>query len=85
MNQDAPAHAEIPEGGDHAADDQAYGELLARDTAATDETCPPAMRDHLIRDIGPTPAAAGVGEMFLLSSWANSLSQGLSSGGHLQG
>ncbi len=71
--------------GDREADDAAYGELLARDTAATEETCPPAMRDHLIRDIGPTPAAAGVGEMFLLSSWANSLSKGLSLGGNLQG
>ncbi|MDP3852155.1 helix-turn-helix transcriptional regulator [Phenylobacterium sp.] len=71
--------------GHREADDAEYAELLTRDTAATDETAPPAMRDHLIRDIGPTPAAAGVGEMFLLSSWANSLSKGLSLGGNLQG
>ena len=44
-----------------------------------------AMRKHLIRDIGPTAAETGAGELFLLSSWANSLSKGLSSGGHLQG
>jgi hypothetical protein len=71
--------------GDVAADDAAYVELLARDTAATEESVPQSLRDHLIRDIGPTPAAAGLGEMFLLSSWANSLSKGLSLGGNLQG
>ncbi len=71
--------------GDREADDEHFAELLQLDTAATDETAPEAMRQHLIRDIGPTAAAAGVGELFLLSSWANSLSQGLSSGGHLQG
>lgn len=43
------------------------------------------MRQHLIRDIGPGAVAAGTGELFLLSSWANSLSKGLSSGGHLKG
>ncbi|WP_332771523.1 helix-turn-helix domain-containing protein [Phenylobacterium sp.] len=71
--------------GDVEADNAEYAELLTRDTAATDETVSQAMHDHLIRDIGPGPAAAGTGEMFLLSSWANSLSKGLSSGGHLQG
>lgn len=71
--------------GDREADDAHFAELLALDTAATDETAPEAMRQHLIRDIGPDAAAAGKGELFLLSSWANSLSQGLSSGGHLQG
>ena len=48
-------------------------------------TAPEAVRKHLIRDIGPAAAAAGTGELFLLSTWANSLSKGLSSGGHLQG
>lgn len=71
--------------GHREADDAEYAELLTRDTAATDETVSQAMHDHLIRDIGPGPAAAGTGEMFLLSSWANSLSKGLSLGGNLQG
>jgi len=71
--------------GDPEADEAEYAELLTRDTAATDQTVSAALRDHLIRDMGPTPAAAGTGEMFLLSSWANSLSKGLSLGGNLQG
>lgn len=71
--------------GDREADDAHCEELLKLDTAATPESAPEAMRKHLIRDIGPTAAETGAGELFLLSSWANSLSKGLSSGGHLQG
>lgn len=71
--------------GDVEDDNEHFQELLQQDTAATDETAPEAIRQHLIRDIGPAAQAAGKGELFLLSSWANSLSQGLSSGGHLQG
>lgn len=71
--------------GDIEADDEHCAELLRLDTAATEETAPEAMRKHLIRDIGPTALESGAGELFLLSSWANSLSKGLSSGGHLQG
>ena len=71
--------------GDEEIDDERCAELLRLDTVATEETAPPAMRQHLIRDIGPGAVAAGTGELFLLSSWANSLSKGLSSGGHLKG
>lgn len=71
--------------GDPETDDERCAELLKLDTAATEDTAPDAMRKHLIRDIGPAAAAAGTGELFLLSTWANSLSKGLSSGGHLQG
>lgn len=71
--------------GDEAADDARCEELLQLDTMATEETAPEAVRRHLIRDIGPAAAEAGTGELFLLSTWANSLSKGLSSGGHLQG
>lgn len=71
--------------GDVETDDEHLNELLKLDTAATQETAPESMRKHLIRDIGPAAAASGAGELFLLSSWANSLSKGLSSGGHLQG
>lgn len=58
-------------------DDEHCAELLRLDTAATEETPPQAMRQHLIRDIGPGAVEAGTG------SWATSM--GLSSGGHLQG
>lgn len=71
--------------GDEAADEAHCQELLKLDTLATDETAPPSMRKHLIRDIGPAAVSSGAGELFLLSSWANSMSKGLSSGGHLQG
>lgn len=71
--------------GHREVDDERFGEMLKLDTEATDNSAPQAIRDHLIRDIGPDAAAAGKGELFLLSSWANSLSKGLSSGGHLQG
>jgi hypothetical protein len=71
--------------GDRETDDEHFAGLQALDTEATDETAPESMRKHLIRDMGPDAAAAGKGELFLLSSWANSLSKGLSSGGHLQG
>ncbi|HEY9234253.1 MULTISPECIES: hypothetical protein [Phenylobacterium] len=71
--------------GDRAADDAHCEELLQLDTKATEETAPEAVRKHLIRDIGPAAVASGAGELFLLSTWANSLSKGLSSGGHLQG
>lgn len=71
--------------GDPESDDERCAELLMLDTAATEDTAPDAMRKHLIRDIGPAAAAAGTGELFLLSTWASSLSKGLSAGGHLQG
>ena len=71
--------------GDRAADDARCEELLQLDTLATDETASEQIRNHLIRDIGPKAVEAGTGELYLLSSWANSLSRGLSTGGHLQG
>ncbi|HEY9219911.1 MAG TPA: helix-turn-helix transcriptional regulator [Phenylobacterium sp.] len=71
--------------GDIDADDEHCAQLLASDPAAPDETLPDHIRKHLIRDIGPKAVESGIGELFLLSSWANSLSKGLSSGGHLEG
>ncbi|MBA4013218.1 MAG: hypothetical protein C0481_15235 [Phenylobacterium sp.] len=71
--------------GDPETDDEHCAELLKLDTAATEDTAPQAMRKHLIRDIGPAAAAAGTGELFLLSTWASSLSKGLSVDGRLQG
>ncbi|MDP3173433.1 helix-turn-helix transcriptional regulator [Phenylobacterium sp.] len=71
--------------GDCEADDARCQELLASDPAAPDGSVPEDIRRHLIRDIGPEAVKSGAGELFLLSSWANSLSRGLSTGGHLQG
>jgi hypothetical protein len=45
---------------------------------------PESKASHLIRDIGPTAAAAG-GEMFLTVSAASRLSRGASTTGELQG
>ena len=70
--------------GDREADDEHMRQLLMLDTNADDKVSE-KIRSHLIRDIGPTAAAAGTGELFLLSSWANSMSRGLSTGGHLEG
>jgi len=70
--------------GDREADDAHMQELLMLDTNADDNTSE-KIRKHLIRDIGPDAVAAGTGELFLLSTWANSMSRGLSIGGHLEG
>lgn len=70
--------------GDRDVDDAHMAELLQLDTNA-DEDVSESLRRHLIRDIGPAAAAAGTGELYLLSSWANSLSRGASIGGHLAG
>lgn len=70
--------------GDAARDDAECEALLARDPRANEETAPQAVRDHLIRDIGPAAAKSG-GDMFLLSSMANTLSRGATLGGQLTG
>lgn len=70
--------------GDREADDAYMQELLTRDTNA-DGHVSEQIRNHLIRDIGPSAVAAGTGELYLLSSWATTLSRGRSTGGHLAG
>jgi hypothetical protein len=70
--------------GDREADDAHMQEMLQRDTKADEDTSE-VLRKHLIRNIGPDAVAAGTGELFLLSTWANSMSRGLSIGGHLEG
>ena len=70
--------------GDDAADNAHLQEILGYDTNA-DKTTSDQLRNHLIRDIGPSAAAAGTGELYLLSTWAKSMSRGLSTGGHLEG
>lgn len=71
--------------GDREADDARMAELQSRDTNADEAQIGEELRRHLIRDIGPAAVAAGVGELYLLSSWATSLSRGTSIGGHLAG
>ena len=71
--------------GDHEADDAQMAELQSRDTNADEAQIGEDLRRHLIRDIGPAALAAGTGELYLLSSWATSLSRGASIGGHLAG
>lgn len=67
--------------GDADADEATYAELLQRDSSA-DEHVSETVRRHLLRDIGPTAAAAG-GDMFLLAS--GHLSRGASPSGDLNG
>ncbi len=67
--------------GDDDADEATYAELLQRDSAA-DAEVPDTVRRHLLRDIGPSAAAAG-GDMFLLAS--GMLSRGASPSGDLEG
>lgn len=67
--------------GDSDADEATYAELLQRDSSA-DEHVSETVRRHLLRDIGPTAAAAG-GDMFLLAS--GHLSRGASPSGDLNG
>lgn len=70
--------------GDRAQDDAECEALLNRDPRATDESAPLAVRDHLIRDIGPEAYKKG-GDLFLLSSLGNTFSRGATLGGQLTG
>jgi transcriptional regulator with XRE-family HTH domain len=70
--------------GDRAADDATCAELLARDPLAPEGEVPEAIRNHLVRDIGPEAAKTG-GDMFLLAPITATLSRGETIGGRLQG
>jgi transcriptional regulator with XRE-family HTH domain len=63
-------------GGDRAADEARFAELAALNPLAPDGSVPQAVQDHLVRDIGPTPLAAG-GDWLLRMPLARSLSRGL--------
>ncbi len=67
--------------GDTDADEATFAELLQRESAA-DEHISDTVRRHLLRDTGPTAAAAG-GDMFLMAS--GHLSRGTSPSGDLEG
>jgi len=71
--------------GDRAADDATCAELLARDPLAPEGSIPEDLKHHLIRDIGPAAATAGLGEMFLLAPITSTLSRGETIGGRLVG
>jgi hypothetical protein len=68
--------------GDRARDDATCGELLSRDSLATD--VPDHIRRHLVRDIGPEATARG-GDLFLMASPFGSLSRGATLSGQLRG
>lgn len=71
--------------GDREADDAHCAELLARDPLAPEGSVPEDLQAHLVRDIGPRAAEAGVGEMFLLAPITSTLSRGETIGGRLMG
>jgi transcriptional regulator with XRE-family HTH domain len=67
--------------GNPEADEARCAELIKRDSSP-DEELPQDIRDHLLRDYGPTAVAAG-GKMFLQAS--GDISRGASSSGDLEG
>lgn len=71
--------------GDREADDATCAEMLKRDPLAPEGSIPDELRHHLIRDVGPAAAAAGIGDMFLLSPITSTLSRGETIGGRLVG
>lgn len=71
--------------GDRQADDAMCADLFARDPLAPEGSVSEELARHLVRDIGPHAAAAGIGDMFLLSPLTATLSRGETIGGRLQG
>jgi transcriptional regulator with XRE-family HTH domain len=67
--------------GDTEADEARFAELLQYESAA-DEHVSETVREHLLRDIGPTAAQTG-GDMFLVAS--GNFSRGSSPSGDLEG
>jgi transcriptional regulator with XRE-family HTH domain len=61
--------------GETAADDARFTELAARPWVAADGSVPQAMREHLARDIGPTPLGAG-GDWLLRMPLERSMARG---------
>lgn len=61
--------------GDREADDAHFAELAARDPVAPQGSVPDDVRDHLLRDIGPSHLAAG-GDLLLRMPLSRSISRG---------
>jgi hypothetical protein len=61
--------------GDREADDARFAELAASDPVAPQGSIPDAIRDHLLRDIGPSELAAG-GDLLLRMPLSRSMSRG---------
>jgi hypothetical protein len=61
--------------GDRDADDATFEASIDIDPLAPEGSIPDHIRDHLFRDIGPTPFAAG-GDAMLTLAFAQSLSRG---------
>jgi hypothetical protein len=62
-------------GDDPEADNRRYEASMYADPFAPEGSIPPAIRDHLFRDIGPTALAAG-GDAILRMPFAQSMSRG---------
>ena len=70
--------------GNREADDETCRALSAREPVAADGEVPETVLQHLLRDFGPSAAAAG-GPLFLHVSAAGLLSRGATPSGELQG
>ncbi|MBL8770570.1 MAG: helix-turn-helix transcriptional regulator [Phenylobacterium sp.] len=61
--------------GDREADDACFAELMRREPVAPEGSVPEALRAHLVRDLGPTPFAAG-GDLLLRMPLDRSMARG---------
>lgn len=61
--------------GDRAADDAFFDELMARDPVAPEGSISDALRDHLLRDLGPAEFARG-GDLLLRMPLSRSMARG---------
>jgi anaerobic selenocysteine-containing dehydrogenase len=59
-------------------------ELIAGDNLAPEGSIPPAVQEHLLRDIGPKAAEEG-GDLILVSQITSTFARGLTLGGALRG
>ena len=65
--------------GDWERDEARFRVLTQRNPVASPDSVPKIIRDHLFKDVGPTPFAAG-GPAMLTMAFAASLSQGFGTG-----
>lgn len=70
--------------GDREADDARCREMSSNDPFANEGEVGETVLQHLVRDFGPSAAAAG-GDLFLTVAASNRLSRGSTASGHLEG
>lgn len=61
--------------GDRDADDATFAELMTRDPVAPEGSVPEALREHLVRDVGPAQLALG-GDLLLRMPLTRSMARG---------